>query len=138
MGITEFLLARFDEDEKLANDAGAGAWQTADNGLGQQLRIVGDNFEIYDEAGHNEAQAEHIARHNPARILREVEAKRAILAEHRQVSGFEGTGDFATGCETCHGDPTSGETEGRGLCGTIHALAAAYTDHADYDASLRP
>ena len=63
----------------------------------------------------------------PARVLREVQAGRAILAEHHQWV-FGGM----TGCSVCHaghevGDPSPGP------CPTLRFLAAVYSDHPEYD-----
>lgn len=42
-------------------------------------RVEGDNITIYDEGGHDEYQARHIARHDPATVLAKVEANRYLL-----------------------------------------------------------
>lgn len=62
-----------------------------------------DGMIIYDEGGHDEADAAHIAAHDPAWALRDVAAKRAILAL----------------CET-----ETGETGGRPLALRIMSLLA--------------
>jgi hypothetical protein len=65
----------------------------------------------------------------PARVDREVEAMRAILAAHPVTTevippGYQaGTGE-KFGCETCH--DWDGATEGRGYCETLLALAAIW------------
>lgn len=92
--IVEFLKAELDVDEQLARAAGAtrsgkvASWHV-DCGCGDvhadncyACRVEGDNITIYDEGGHDEDQARHIARWDPVRVLAEVEAKRAILADH--------------------------------------------------------
>lgn len=43
------------------------------------------NVVTYDEGSPSEAQAAHIARHDPARVLAEVAAKRAVLDEYDKV-----------------------------------------------------
>ena len=90
-GLAEFLAARLDEDEAIAAGADIGEW-------------------------HREAHAE---RHNPARVLREAEAKRAILAQHWPDEW---------GCQTCQGDM---------VCPVLH-LAAVYSGHADYRQEWKP
>lgn len=56
----------------------------------------------------------HIARHDPARVLREVEAKRAIVALTLNLTD---------------GDPDE--------FSTLRHLAAVYSDHPDYDEAWR-
>src|SRR5258706_4481378 len=60
------------------------------------------------------------------RMLREVDAKQMILAEH--ASAHNQRGD--TLCFTC--------TEGPWPCRTIALLAAVYSDHEDFDEGWRP
>src|SRR6266576_4463664 len=86
--LVAFLRARVDEDEAAARLAAreGGTWTQDDpvrfpgaiSSLGGQV--------VYDEGAPDENQAPHIARHDPARVLREVEAKRAILAEYAPVA----------------------------------------------------
>lgn len=101
MTLTEFLTARLDEDEALA--------QAAREDYRMDLRMARD-------------MAQHSARHNPARVLREVEAKRAILARHTKEV-WDGS------CFDC-AEPYP--------CPTVRAIAAVYADHADYDEAWRP
>lgn len=69
----------------------------------------------------------HIARHDPARALREVAAKRELLDLH-----FDGNpGDYEPHyCETCH-DYSSHSPEAW-PCESVRALASVYADHPDY------
>ena len=85
-GLDAFVLARLTEDEQVAQAAGGEPWS---NGLpvthygdGSPTRTVlrpdpgfGNHVTGSIHAGH----AEHIARHDPARELDEVAAKRRIL-----------------------------------------------------------
>ena len=93
--IVAFIKAQLNLDGQLARDAGAtrsgkiASWwvdcgcpgkladEHADNCWDR--RVEGDNIVIYDEGGHDEDQARHIARHDPARVLADVEAKRYLL-----------------------------------------------------------
>ena len=70
---------------------------------------------VYDEGSPDEYQARHIARHDPARVLREVEAKRAILALREASPVGSPVLTFAL----CH-------------------LAAVYSGHTDYDPAWAP
>lgn len=103
--LTDFLLARIAEDEAAAQAAslhGDTTWTQTDplrkEGQVESVRSV----VTYDDGSPNADQAAHIARHDPARVLAECEAKRRIV----------GTGEFAT-------QP-------------MKILAAVYADHADY------
>lgn len=70
---------------------------------------VGDVFvggiHIYDEGGHTEEQAQHIARQDPKRILRQAAARRRMLARHqperRRISVEDDTGWTVSGWYVC-------------------------------------
>lgn len=121
--LREFLLARIAEDEALARAAAGGdesgtVWQWVttetlspipDNDLEeaqiyQKVSLHGSgNFSVIGVAGGVYPSAgEYIARHDPARILAECAAKRAIIS-----------------------DPLTGD-------GILHLLAAVYAGHADH------
>lgn len=78
---------------------------------------------------------DHILRHDPARVLADVEAKRRILDEHTIEQSY-GIGPEMTRvkidvCSTCrnkHGIP----------CITVRLLALPYADHPDYREEWRP
>lgn len=96
--LVAWLRLQLDGDERLAVLAGGGQWRvdcekrdeehlaSADPVCtGRRCRIEGTGtpgITIYDEGGRDEDQADHIARHDPARVLAEVAAKRAILSLH--------------------------------------------------------
>ena len=90
--LAAFLTARIDEDE-----AAAKAWLPF---------------------GNPDAPArEHIARYDPGRVLREVEANRRILAEFQAQDG----------------DPWSADADYfAGLVFVVKALAGVYSSHPDY------
>jgi hypothetical protein len=86
---------------------------------------------VYTEEVHAGA-GEHITRHDPARVLREVTAKRAILEDHRiKPTTWREPDDEAFGCERCHFDRDEG-VYGFGYCPTLKALATVYSDHESY------
>lgn len=140
MDIVEFLTARLNENQATAEGAqgsGSGKWRTVSHFGEEARRVEGetpDEFSIYDEGGHDEHQAAHIARHDPAHVLAEVAAQRRILVRH-----WDGNG-----CPVCliemdveegpdgngHGYPVMHWTE---PCETLRDLAAPYADHPDYD-----
>lgn len=68
------------------------------------------------------AEAEHIARHDPGRVLADVESKRAILAEHTPARGV---------CRTCTEpmyDPARPLDPVPAPCLTLRSLARPYLD----------
>lgn len=72
---------------------------------------------------------DHIARHDPARVLREVAAKRAILADI--VSAMNGM-DLQINSEWGVGPMDPADYESVAL---LRLLALPYSDHPDYDQS---
>lgn len=116
--LLEFLRARLDEDEAAAN-----AWLTP--------------FSNPDTAARD-----HIARHDPARVLAEVGAKRRIMKLHDILGGsLTGVGRW-TYCETCHtnsaGEIDEDVTETTAPCATLRLLALPYDGHPDYDPEWHP
>jgi uncharacterized protein DUF6221 len=144
MDLVDFLRARLDEDERVAQQASAGPWSYDP---GKQWHAppsalgVSSPGEEYVNGGTADdplciaatgpadlpaamADAQFIARWNPARVLAEVAAKRAILAalalREDQADG-PGTLAAVTGSHAV------------GLRIAVAALAQPYADHPDFD-----
>ena len=133
--LVAFLRARLDEDEAVADAASGPEWgdvsptqpftvfDVAAYRNNKTLRTAGAI------AGVERAEDRvHIARHDPARVLREVEAKRALLDEYASVAVNdlpEGGYEYATGW-----------ANGLGLA--VRYAAAAYADHPDYRPEWAP
>jgi Family of unknown function (DUF6221) len=118
MALVEFLEARLAEDELMATAAIEG---TPDWYVFYAYRDIKDGDGRYvvlaDRQYLTVAQAAHIARHNPARILRQCEAARVVIAEFLRLDAL---GDFA----------------GRVVAETaLKQLAAVHCVHADFDES---
>ena len=138
MGIVEFLRARLDEDEAAAKAVVIPAhdgyhshpelseWKVGSDGEveyvapvheiplhGGRVGVSSPHYVTMDHEGLSPSVepdvARYIARHDPARLLREVEAKRKILD------------DVACG----HFDRDYDEA--------VRHLASVYTDHPDFD-----
>ncbi|PZS13677.1 MAG: hypothetical protein DLM57_16100 [Pseudonocardiales bacterium] len=115
MTLVEFLQARLAEDELIALAATDGS---------QQWRTHYDYRDVKDEDGHYVVQADtrrpsleqaaHIARHCPARVLREVEAKRAVIADYLR---HDAAGDLL---------------ERDAVEDLLEELCSVYADHPDY------
>ncbi len=118
--LDEFLLARIAEDKRIAVDAAAGS--------GKEVWTV-------DEAVEH-LVAEHVARHDPARVLLECSAKRRTVLACRD-SGPDmaflgarppGMADFPLTPRNAH----------QLAALTLALLAMPYADHPDYHAEWRP
>ncbi|TYK45150.1 DUF6221 family protein [Actinomadura decatromicini] len=105
MDLVEFLRQRLREDE-----AAAKSWLPFGNP--------------------DTAARAHPARHNPGRVLREVEAKRRLIERYERaatipasISGF-----------------VRGQDDGyrQGCLDAIHDAAAVYAEHPDYQAEWKP
>lgn len=115
-----FVTARLDEDEAAAKAATSGDWYATGEDI--LIRGRGPHWDGACVANASGADGEHVARHDPARALREVEAKRAILALH-------GNGNVPDSCSYCHD---------AWPCRTVRFLAAVYGDHMDQAAAVVP
>ncbi|MBW5420296.1 hypothetical protein GKQ77_01755 [Streptomyces sp. BG9H] len=69
---------QLDEDERIARAATPGPWRVRDEG------VVGDGGKhwpvAYTDSHRAREDCLHVAAHNPARVLREIGAKRQVLA----------------------------------------------------------
>ncbi len=126
--IIAFLSARLDEEEGATLGAwpAGGAWIAAK--IGGEWEVVRDSpvarrLSVLreDDGGFDEDEARWLASHGPARVLREVKAKRGVLLIHSRGGT---TGDGLTLCTQC-------EWEGW-PCDTVRSIAAVYADHPDY------
>lgn len=104
MNIVEFIAARLEEDEALA------------------ARVV-----LLDEDG--ELTGRYML---TLRVVAEVAAKRAIMAEHSDTHECSGPGGGLTF------DPALQEDDWGGPCNTLCHLALPYAGHADYSLTWRP
>jgi hypothetical protein len=143
-----FLRARLDEDHERANASAGAPWVTL-QGVGSSQVLV-DPHAIRDAKwkfgtlGHvasveHQVDADHIARHDPARVLAEVEAKRQLLAGHEPVRGaiswdVNGTPSYGLICEA---DSTDSEPV-PWPCRHARLLASPFAGHPDYREEWRP
>jgi hypothetical protein len=116
-----WLRAQVDTDERLAlavEDRSApwnGEWTAPEEGYGVRTHNGWTVVSGHGQTSLPPGVAVHIANHDPARALREVAAKRAILASHDPIG---------TPCDTCSND----WVVVRWPCPTVRAIAAIYTD----------
>ena len=138
MDLVGFLSARLDEDEALARQAAQVAgpdwtWRTeVPEGCDYPTDYITNlrGTLLLDTMGGIEGDAPHVARHDPARVLREVEAKRRIIAACAETLQGEESHDYVT-------DGGSGE-EYELARFTLRQLAAAWSDHPDCRPEWRP
>lgn len=146
MTLTEFLLARIAEDEAAAQQAGSDTamrwkrsvdWMGDDsNGVeadGEQADEYDDGVIVYDEGRPTKAEAEHIARHDPARVLAECEAKRRIVQSRPLIGLPDLPGGAAPGTLDALHDEVERQREF-----VFRLLALPYAGHPDYDETWRP
>lgn len=148
MGIVEFLEARIAEDEAVAKAASSSTqgdeWESGNERRDSAMIYVrkpggfdwvGSAREaVFTAQISNQsnwrAQPPHIARHDPARILREVAAKRAIIKAYVDADiKAHDTYNF-------HEDILNGESNG--LETAVEALAICWSDHPDFSEGWRP
>ncbi|MFG3311847.1 DUF6221 family protein [Streptomyces albidoflavus] len=122
-----FLRARLDEDEAVARAASPGPWRPDEEGdevLAVDGIVVAEGFAL--SGRQLRATVDHIARHDPARVLAEVEAKRRIVQAH------------AKWCEgRCEAKYPEGGFDAAHYW-SVKSLAAVYADHPDYREGWRP
>lgn len=115
-----FLSARLDEKADLARRCdgdGCGQWSAHGYTV---------DFCQAELSGFHPTIARHVALHDPARVLREVEAKRRILARH-VLSPATGDPELPwDNCDDCQFDGA------RWPCDDLLDLATPYADHPDY------
>lgn len=133
--LLRFLQARLDEDEAAAkaasgDEAADWHWTPAVTAAGRAILVASGEWDDTDIAQVDQDAddlAEHIARHDPARVLREVAAKRALLAVYEGFSHPVSLLERAT-------YPSFAEV----LRGQVRHLAAVYSDHPDYRGEWKP
>lgn len=140
--LVQFLCDRLDEDERAAmqsieqatvhlagaDAASVSAWHVVERPTGTFV-ATRDQWDRVAEVvpNYGGAHTDHIARHDPARVLAEVDAKRRILAEvYPEVAKAE---------ELIQEEWHSGGNADGDL---LRLLALPYADHPDYRQEWRP
>ena len=141
--LVAFLTARLDEDVAAASAAWApGGPPPLSSEPEWLVQRDGDSaFTVYADVMltlqkpvadmWTQGSADHVARHDPARVLREVDAKRGILERYLQQYGY----DLPDGAHDGR-DPDERATDEAvkdTLLSIVQGAAAVYRDHPDYD-----
>lgn len=131
--LVQWLRVQLDEDERIAREAGGLAWsRPEDPGDPAAIRDSKGERVVCDEGWPSEGQEVHIAEWDPARVLREVDAKRRILRalENAEVS-LRNTVPRREPHELMTGATNS-------LRAIVRTLAAVYADRPGYREDWRP
>ena len=136
MTLAEFLAARLGDREAAALAAGGGARERQWDAIGpghQEGRVVDGHGDVivYDEGSPTFAQAQHIAMNDPDYALRDVAAKRKILAAHQpEPSARPPSEDHKLPCVVCSQDWWP--------CDVLRTLGEIDSGHPDYNPEWRP
>jgi hypothetical protein len=119
--LVAWLTAQLDEDQRIAEAArgyGGGRWHHDTSYPNGYVYDGGSQPLVYDESTPSPEEAEHIAEHDPARVLREIDAKRRTLVrcQEEMLSGIPRLVHFATQ--------------------TVREMAAVYEDRPGYAEAL--
>ncbi|MEX3101221.1 MULTISPECIES: DUF6221 family protein [unclassified Streptomyces] len=133
MDLVEFVRARLDEDAELARSGET--WTAFDEAPGVETRRVDVDHSFERVVACTRSwRALHIAEHDPARVLREVDAKRMNLSEleasERDMDQAVRDGDTAR-----YNALRSGRVA---LAGVVRRDATAWADHPDYREEWAP
>lgn len=151
--LVAFLTAQLDHDEQVARASTAGPWwdskvgaapgchtirggpgeeRGADGSLPGDVRPIARIRPVPNDDGgyatNHDADAAHIALHDPSHVLRTVAAHRAILERHQPMT--------AGSCDWCWGNAYR-EEESAWPCADVRSIAAIYTDREGWDPSWR-
>ena len=122
MNIAEFLEARITEDEALAEAA-----EISRHGERHTERWDYTSYVMSADRDCTEAQDRFIEEFWPARVLAECAAKRAVIEQAEEATGLDMSvdNDRLVGRRDMKAEPYCGDV-------ILAALAAAYSDHPDY------
>lgn len=139
--LVAFLRARLDEDEQAAREAAGeveesswiGSQESGHPWRYQNQGVWGEHDGLCAEAPRvadtdRRAIQDHIARHDPDRVLAEVAAKRALVDDYAEVAELD--------TEDAEPEFAYGRAAGLGIA--VRLIAAAYAAHPDYREAWRP
>ena len=146
--LVTWLHAAYDEDERVARETPEESrtwshksfvdYSAPDLPMDDHTLWFGDR--VVGEVGFGDGEilpdeAEHIARHDPARVLAEVDAKRRILDEHPPIREPYG---WAGRCQRCIDGDDPWAKEAEWPCLTVRLLALPYADWPGYRPEWAP
>lgn len=116
--LSEFLLARIAEDEAAARAAGGAHWLVREVPY-QGVWFVGTDADYLPPDASESYETEHAERHDPARVLAEVDAKRRIVENLHALAAKTDDGENWTPADSA-------------LIDTLRILSLPYAEHPDY------
>ncbi|MER5843201.1 DUF6221 family protein [Streptomyces prasinus] len=132
--LPDWLRAQLDEDERIARAASPGPWEQSgigEHGWGVSFGRAGAGVEAED-SDQGRADATHIAEHDPARVLREIDAKRAVLKMYVNATGWV---ERATELNV---KSDNSKAAAVAYLDALKALALPYSDRPGFKESWRP
>ncbi|MFI9344912.1 DUF6221 family protein [Streptomyces sp. NPDC052773] len=141
--LVQWLRAQLGEDERIALAAPSGPWAADASGSiaaadgGRVVPSVGGALDGRAIRWPEGPVVGHLVAHDPARVLREIDAKRQVLGEHlpRKPKGRPNMERHCLSCTTAQAwDDTAGESN----CLTLRLLALPYADRSGYREEWRP
>lgn len=110
-------------------DDGGTYWSitTGTPDLVQTVELVGSGMS--GGGAHTEEVALHIVRHDPARVLAEIDAKRQIVEDFERADRYS---------RTTWGQSNADQSRARTMGKVVRLLALPYADHPDYREEWRP
>lgn len=135
--LVAFIEARLRDDQEAAEAIDVPDWRSESSWMSELINPLPSQRRAYDGQFPliTAEDVEHIARHDPARVLREVQAKRRLLDA---IFRYEAKIDGEWGC--CH----SAEEIRAGACSEVDEvealtlLAQPYSDHPDFRPEWSP
>ncbi|MEV8046397.1 DUF6221 family protein [Streptomyces griseoluteus] len=128
--LVQWLTAQLDVEDRVARAAAEEShpeWSPGDKNLGSQVSTAeyGDPVVVgpWDYLDWDVRQ--HIAAHDPARVLREIDAKRRVMKRHHDFQGW---------CAGCGNDLTNQIND----CPELRDLASTYADRPGFREEWRP
>jgi hypothetical protein len=141
--LVAFLRARLDDDEQAARACASAPWEVEIPPMVHvSVQARRDNKWKWGRLGYvatveRDEDRAHIARHDPARVLADVEAKRQIVEQHKPAK-LSYLPSRERGCVTCSTAQTWDAQANEANCQTLRLLALPYADHPDYRDEWRP
>lgn len=147
MTIKEFVEARIAEDEAISRAASrqSAEWRVYEGCVRGGPFYEGDPEGGYPAGGETtivaydgtpfevEAQqSRHIARHDPARVLRQAGVLRALVAGHDRDEWFEFDDETTGSCKACSNYCPECRSLVRWPCNTLRMVAGIWHNHPDY------
>ncbi|MGW4560091.1 DUF6221 family protein [Streptomyces sp. NPDC004365] len=131
--LVRWLGKQLDEDERIARAASLGPW--VESGIGEygwSVSFGRANAGVETEdSEQGRADAEHIAEHDPARVLREIDVKRQLLVAHAPRKP-NGRPNMEAHCQSCTTAQAWDDAVAESNCLTLRLLAVPYAGRPGY------